>query len=189
MGYLLSFKLTRGGFSDPYDLRFTRRGPFISHCPQISCAQSSLWLMKTSRFPCITAESYSRSFYTNKRDLLRLCLLVLMGLFLHLSHFHAREISGLSSLIQAPTHTHSLADGHTHPLACSLYGVCILVGSRLCVFSVSLCDGRSATTACLFFSVSVVAVPHHTEPLYITTDTMITSLTPCFPSLFFCLSL
>lgn len=37
--------------------------------------------------------------------------------------------------------------------------VCASLSERLCVFSVSLCDGKSVTTACLFFSVSAVPVP------------------------------
>lgn len=47
------------------------------------------------------------------------------------------------------------------------HGVRILDRSVwLCIVSVSLCDGGSATTACLFFSVSAVSVPRwHWRPL------------------------
>lgn len=67
--------------------------------------------------------------------------------------------------------------------------MCILVRSvRLCVFSVSLCDGRSATTACLSSQCQPFLSLHHTRLLYDTADTMITSpgsLSRCLsPSVF-----
>lgn len=92
-----------------------------------------------------------------------------MGLFLRHSHFHAGGICVWTALISALT-------TQSHSLPCSFHGVCILVTSaRLCILSVSLCDGRPATT--VFSSQCQPSLSlRHTGPIYNTSDTMITSL-------------
>ena len=91
---------------------------------------------------------------------------------MRLSHFHAREICVWTGLIQANTRRHSSV--------CSYHGGCILVRSaRLCVFSVELMWRKISDKQPVFSSQCQPSLSlHHTGPLYHTTDTMITSLSP-----------
>ena len=93
-------------------------------------------------------------------------------LLMRLSHFHAREICVWTGLIQANTRRHSSV--------CSYHGGCILVRSaRLCVFSVELMWRKISDKQPVFSSQCQPSLSlHHTGPLYHTTDTMITSLSP-----------